>query len=222
MNAKSVLSFIIQGAAFLTILYSSYLLIMLSLPFLAFERNVDFLATKQLIYHIDAWRISFYVHVLSSPLIIIAGLMQFSPWLMRKSMRLHRISGYVYILVLLLISGPAAMIMAVYANGGYPAQTSFAILTSFWILTTYLAYRTVRKHNYEKHVCWMIRSYALTLSAVTLRFYAYLFDVINLELGPKETYILLAYSSWIPNLIVAEIIIRLGYPKYLLNRKSKT
>lgn len=62
----------------------------------------------------------------------------------------------------------------------------------------------------------MIRSYALTLSAVTLRFYAYLFDVFNVAIGPRETYIILAYLGWIPNLLFAEIMIRLKYPAYLL------
>ena len=127
--------------------------------------------------------------------------------------------GYIYILVLLFISGPAALVMAVYANGGYAAQVSFVILTILWLTTTFLAYRTVQKQNHQAHIKWMIRSFALTLSAVTLRFYAYLFDVVNLDLDPKSTYILLTYSSWIPNLIIAEIIIRLKYPEYLLKRR---
>jgi hypothetical protein len=57
----------------------------------------------------------------------------------------------------------------------------------------------------------MLRSYALTLSAVTLRLYAYLFDVFNLPFGPTETYIIVSYLSWIPNLIFAEICIYHGW-----------
>ena len=52
-----------------------------------------------------------------------------------------------------------------------------------------------------------MRSYALTLSAVSLRFFAYLFDLLNVNLGPRETYIILAYSSWMVNLIIVEVII---------------
>ncbi len=62
----------------------------------------------------------------------------------------------------------------------------------------------------------MIRSYALTLSAVTLRFYAYLFDYFNLDISPRETYTIIAYMSWIPNLVFAEFLIRKGYVHYLL------
>ncbi len=202
------------------ILYASYLLILLSLPYIHFIPGVEFLATKQLIYHIDAWRISFYVHVFTSPIVILAGLFQFNGWILRNKPRLHRLLGMSYVIVVLFVTGPAALIMSLYANGGRTAQTSFVILSCLWILFTFLAYRKVRKHDYSSHIKWMIRSYALTLSAVTLRFYAYLFDVFNLNLGPKETYILLAYLSWIPNLIFAEILMRAGYLNYLLKRMN--
>lgn len=110
------------------------------------------------------------------------------------------------------------MIMSFYANGGRIAQTSFVILTTLWILFTFLAFLSIRKGKIERHVKWMIRSYALTLSAVTLRFYAYAFDAMGLTLGPRETYWLLAYLSWIPNLIIAQVLIYYNYPAYLLKK----
>ncbi|OFZ52789.1 MAG: hypothetical protein A3D92_21555 [Bacteroidetes bacterium RIFCSPHIGHO2_02_FULL_44_7] len=214
------MSFFISALAFVLISYASYLLILLSLPYIHFEPYVDFLETKQLIYHIRPWRYSFYIHVFTSPLVIIAGLFQFSPWLFRKSLRFHRVSGYVYVSVVLLISGPAAFIMSLYANGGYPAQISFVSLSSLWLIFTFIAFWKARKLDFEAHVKWNIRSYALTLSAVTLRFYAYLFDVFRFELGPRETYILLAYLSWIPNLLFAELLIYWKYPRYLLSARN--
>lgn len=206
---------------FLAIAYASYLLILLSLPYVHFERNVDFLKTKQLIYHLKYWRASFYVHVFTSPIVIISGLFQFNRWILKNYARIHRISGYAYILTVLFITGPAAFIMSLWANGGRIAQFSFVLLSILWIFFTYSAYHHVKKGSIDRHAKWMLRSYALTLSAVTLRFYAYLFDVFNLDLGPKETYILLAYIAWIPNLLIAELLIKLGYVQYLLTyRKS--
>ena len=198
---------------FIAIAYASYLLILLSLPYIHFERNVDFLKTKQLIYHLKYWRVSFYIHVFTSPVVIISGLFQFNRWILKNHARIHRISGYVYILTVIFITGPAAFIMSLWANGGRIAQLSFVLLSILWVLFTYLAYHHVKKGSIDRHAKWMLRSYALTLSAVTLRFYAYLFDVINLDLGPKETYILLAYIAWIPNLLIAEILIKLGYTR---------
>jgi len=170
--------------------------------------SIEFLRTKELIYHLDWWRISFYIHVFSSPIVILSGLFQFNRSILRSYKSIHRSLGFTYILFVILVSGPSGILLGLYANGGYIAQISFVVLSSSWILFTLIAYLKVRKHEYQSHSKWMMRSYALTLSAVTLRLYAYLFDLFNVPLGPTETYILIAYLSWIPNLIFAEICIK--------------
>lgn len=218
---KSILIGFINSAVFLAILYASYLLILLSLPYIHFQPNVEFLGTKQLIYHIDLWRISFYIHVFTSPIVILSGLLQFNRRILNKRPKIHRGLGYAYVATVLLISGPSALVMSFYANGGRIAQTSFILLTFFWIITTLLSFLKAKKGDYLSHTKWNIRSYALTLSAVTLRFYAYVFDVLEIRMGPKETYILLAYLSWIPNLVIAEILILAKYPQFLLKSVSQ-
>jgi len=198
------------------ILYASYLLLLLSLPYLEMRRGIDFLKTKQLIYHIKHWRTSFYIHVFTSILVITSGLFQFSKTILNNYPKIHRVSGSIYLVTTLLISGPAALVMSFYANGSYPAQISFVILSILWLGTTFLAYYFVRKKDYEKHGKWMVRSYALTLSAVSLRLYSYLFDVFHLRMDPVDLYILLSWLSWTLNLIVAEILIKRGLIKRLL------
>ena len=207
---------IIHFIAFVGLLYASYLLLLLSLPYIHFQPNIEFLQTKQLIYHISVWRWSFYIHVFTSPVVILSGILQFIPAVIRKFPRGHRISGYIYVIVTICITGPAAFIMSLYANGSYPAQFSFTLLSILWVVLTFFAVHYARKGRFDQHTKWALRSFALTLSAVTLRVYAYLFDVLNIDLGPKETYIILSYISWIPNLIIAEIAIRSGYTKRLL------
>jgi Predicted membrane protein (DUF2306) len=220
MKIKSILQGSLNLGAFLVIAYASYLLILLSLPFTSFERDIDFLETKQLIYHIKPWRYSFYIHVFTSPFVIVAGLLQFNRWIIKNKPKIHKVAGYVYIITVLFITGPSALVMSVYANGGRTSQTSFVILSVLWLLFTYLSYRKIKKGEVESHVKWNIRSYALTLSAVSLRFLAYLMDVFNIRLGPEETYLVLAYSSWITNLAIAEVLILLKYPGYLMKYKS--
>ncbi|MGV3610640.1 MAG: DUF2306 domain-containing protein [Fluviicola sp.] len=198
------------------ILYASYLLLLLSLPYLEMRRGIDFLKTKQLIYHLKHWRYSFYIHVFTSILIITSGLFQFSKTILNKYTKIHRVSGFIYLFTTLLISGPAALVMSFYANGSYPAQTSFVILSILWLGTTFLAYYYVRKKDYEKHGKWMVRSYALTLSAVSLRLYSYLFDVFYLRMDPVDLYILLSWLSWTVNLVLAEMLIKRGLIARLL------
>ena len=220
MNSKRGIQEFFNLGTFLVLAYASYLLILLSLPYIDGESHTDFLRSKQLIYHIKWWRYSFYIHVFTSPLVIVAGIFQFNRWILRNWPRVHKISGYVYTLVVLFITGPAAFLMSLWANGGYISQVSFTTLSVLWILFTYIAYRKIRKGNVRSHLIWNMRSFALTLSAVTLRLYVYLFNSYGPDLGQIETYTLVSYLSWIPNLLIVELLIKLKYPEYLLRYKS--
>lgn len=209
-------SVLFNSVFLICILYATYLLFLLSIPYIQFIPDIEFLKTKQLIYHIKIWRFSFYTHVFSSTFIILSGLVQFNRYMIYKKPKIHKVSGYIYISLLLLISGPSALVMSLYANGGLPAQISFVLLTLTWIICTAISFYSILKRKIEIHGNWLLRSYALTLSAVTLRFYAYLFDVFNVPIRPTETYILLTWISWIPNLIIAEFMIKKGYIRNLL------
>jgi hypothetical protein len=191
--------------------FFSFLMIRLTLPYMAMRSNVNFLLTKQRIYHLRYWRISFYTHVFTSCLVLLAGFTQFAPRLLARLPRIHRVMGWLYLLIVTTISGPAAFIMAIYANGGLAARTSFTLLALLWItFTGYAGYYAVRR-RFVLHGAFMFRSYALTLSAITLRGYTYLIDLTTLPLIPRDIYILTAWLSWVPNLILAEVLIRRGW-----------
>jgi hypothetical protein len=191
--------------------FFSFLMIRLTLPYTAIRSDVHFLRTKQSIYHIRYWRISFYTHVFTSCLVLLAGFTQFAPRLLARRRQVHRVMGWVYLIVVTTISGPAAFIMALYANGGLAARMSFTLLASCWISFTLCAgYYAVRR-RFALHGAFMFRSYALTLSAITLRAYTYLIDLTALPISPREIYILTAWFSWVPNLLLAEVLIRRGW-----------
>lgn len=195
------------------LIYGIYLLVLLSLPYLSFKRGVDFLITKDLIYHLKWWRYSFYVHVFTSPIVIITGFCQFSRYIINKKPKTHRLLGKIYLITLLFFAGPSGLLIGLYANGGYFTQIMFVALSVCWIISGILAYRFARQKEFERHGRWMLRNYALTLSAITLRLYAYLFDVFSIPLGQVESYQLLSVLSWVPNLVIAEILVYLGLLK---------
>lgn len=197
--------------AAVVLVYASYLLVLLTLPYLQFKPGIEFLRTKQFVYHLPWYRYSFYTHVFSSVVLVITGLFQFNRTILKQTPKIHHTLGFIYLIVVLCLSGPSGWIMSLYANGGVPAQASFLTLSSLWWLSTFIAWMKLRKKQYELHGNWMLRSYALTLSAVTLRFYAYLFDLIGVSLPPATEYTLLAYISWLPNLALAELLIRKGF-----------
>jgi len=181
------------------------------------RNDVDFLQTKQNVYHIDYWRRSFYVHVFTSIFVLIAGLTQFNTYLQKRRKRIHRFMGYLYVLLVVFVTGPAAFMMGWHANGGLPARTSFTLLAFLWVVFTVFAWRYATKKRFLQHRAFMIRSYALTLSAITLRIYTFSFAYFNVHARPVEIYITTAWLSWVPNLIIAEMIISYTRKKAIKN-----
>ena len=121
-----------------------------------------------------------------------------------------------YVLLLLFVSGPSGLVMALYANGGWSSQFAFILLSVLWLWTTAKAWHTIRMRNFLGHGDWMIRSYALTLSALTLRAWKLLIAV-TLHPHPMDLYMIVAWLGWIPNLLLAEWFIRRQSAKRILS-----
>ncbi|HSY60294.1 MAG TPA: DUF2306 domain-containing protein, partial [Cytophaga sp.] len=152
-------------------------------------------------------RWAFYTHISSSLIVLFAGIFQFIPVLLKRMPGLHRLMGKAYVVLVLCISAPSGFIMALYANGGIWAKISFSLISLLWFAFTLQAYLKIRNKNIQAHTAFMIRSYALTLSAITLRTYVVILPQFFI-LHSHEMYALVSWLSWIPNLILAEILIR--------------
>jgi uncharacterized membrane protein len=174
--------------------------------YIPYNTDVGFLRIKQDYISIDHWRTAFFIHVYASIWVLLAGFTQFSKKIQRKNPRLHRIMGYIYVTDVLLITGPAGLLMGFYANGGDPSRIAFVSLALFWIFFTAMALIKARQKDFKAHRRFMIRSYALTLSAITLR--AWKYGITNsMTLPPMDVYRIVAWAGWIINLGVAEYII---------------
>lgn len=198
---------IITAVIFLLLLFFTYLMLKLSWPYASGRYDVDFLLTKQGIIHIRHWRYAFYIHVALSTLVLLAGFTQFSNIILRRFKKIHRVMGYIYAITVLFFAGPSGLIMGFYANGTWAAKTSFVMLALLWMTFTARAVFLAKRKKIAAHRQWMIRSYALTLSAITLRIYAWALPQLVHINGVSE-YTLIAWLSWTVNLIVAEIIIK--------------
>lgn len=190
----------------LLVFYCSVLMLLITLPYLSFKLNIDFLVTKQSIIHLKHWRYAFYFHILTSVFVLLAGATQFSAYFLRRFRKAHRLIGKMYVFIILFVSGPAALVMSWYANGTVLAKSSFVLLSFLWILFTALAFYFALKKNFARHRNFMIRSYALTLSAITLRLYALLIPHF-MHINGRDEYALISWASWTLNLLVAEGII---------------
>lgn len=201
--------------------FFSVLLIRISVRYAPMREDIAFLRSKQSVYGIDYWRVSFYTHVFTSALVLLAGFTQFNGYLLRTRPMLHRTVGYVYIITVCMVTGPAALVMGFYANGGFAARTSFVMLASLWIVFTALAWWFAVRKRFELHGAFLYRSYALTLSAITLRSYTYLLQWCQADIHPRDVYIVTAWLSWVPNLLIAEWLIQYRGVKRMLQRRQR-
>lgn len=192
------------------ILAGFYAMLVITFPYFSFKTDIGFLLTKQAVLHIDSWYVSFYVHIGSSLIVLLLGWLQFVKYILNNHPTLHRNLGKLYVGVVLLLSAPSGFIMAIYANGGVWAKLSFIITSICWWVFTYLAYRSIKSRQIQRHINFMIRSYTLTLSALTLRLYVMFLPMV-IHLQAREMYTLVAWLSWLPNLMIAEWLIRTKY-----------
>lgn len=185
----------------------------ITVNYLPYRTDVGFLRIKQQYIDITHWRVAFFIHVYASMWVLFAGFTQFSKWVLRNYPRWHRGLGYVYVINILLITGPAGLLMGFYANGGISSRVGFVLLAALWIFFTYRAWDCARRGDYKTHREFMIRSYALTLSAITLRIWKYIITNLyhidpNWVFPPMDVYRLVAWIGWVINLVVAEWMIR--------------
>ena len=186
--------------------FFSFLMLRIIFLYIPMQTDAGFLQLKQSYIHIYEWRIAFFVHVFSSLFALLAGFTQFSKWLLKNKPKLHRVIGYSYVINVLMITGPAGLLMSFYANGGAPSRIAFVLLSVLWISFTAIALYKAIKLQFKVHRIFMIRSYALTLSAITLRMWKVLIAYFT-DIPPMDRYRIIAWLGWVLNLLVAELII---------------
>jgi len=143
-------------------------------------------------------------HVLGSGLALGIGGFQFLPWLRARHLSLHRWLGRTYLLAVLL-GGIGGMVMAGQADGGLAGRFGFSLLAVVWLVSGWQAYAAVRRGDLAAHRVWMIRNFALTFAAVTLRVYLGISGAAGIPFA--EFYPVVAWLAWVPNLLIAEWLI---------------
>jgi uncharacterized membrane protein len=193
--------------AYLILSIGTFFMLTMIIDYSSLRTDIHFLQQKQEYLQINWWKAAFYVHVFSSLFALAAGFTQFSNYILRNHKQLHRTIGKIYVLNILLINFPAGMILAVYANGLLPSKIGFIILDCLWFYFTCRAFIAIRKKKIIEHKEFMIRSYALTFSAVTLRTWKIALSGI-FHLDPLTLYMVEAWMGFVPNLLFAEWLIR--------------
>lgn len=187
-------------------------MLLISLQYIPIDLDAAFLNVKHREILLTHYQIAFFSHAYTSILVMIAGIPQFSGYIQRNYKKLHRTLGKIYITILLFIAGPSGLVMGLYAMGGISTKISFTLLAILWISFTAIAWKKAKQKQWDAHRKFMLRSYALTLSAVSLRLFKWFINE-TFGLPPMDTYLIVSWSGWLFNLGVVELYIQLALKK---------
>ncbi|MEP7109742.1 MAG: DUF2306 domain-containing protein [Ferruginibacter sp.] len=151
------------------------------------------------------WNTAFYTHITLGGIALLIGWLQFNSKLRLRNLSMHRSIGKIYI-VSVLISSLASIGLGFFATGGVISSTGFICLGIIWFSTTLLAYLKIKNMQVEQHRRLMIYSYAACFAAVTLRIWLPLLIILFGDF--IVAYSIVAWLCWVPNLLVANLIVR--------------
>ena len=179
----------------------------ITLEYIPFDKEASFLMIKQTeVQGRPEYLWFFYAHVYTSIFVLMAGFLA----ILRKNFGIkdfHKSAGKIYIFLILILAAPSGIYMGIFANGNFFAKLSFVILGSLWWFSTFKAFQLARSKKFKEHKKWMWRSFALTLSAITLRMWK-VFIVYLFHPNPMDVYQIIAWLGWIPNILLIEFLIR--------------
>jgi uncharacterized membrane protein len=182
--------------------------VMISLGYLTLNPDNYSFADQKVTY--TAHLTMLMMHIIGAMLAILIGPFQFLPGIRKgRWLKVHRWLGRTY-LISVLVGGLGGLYMAQFSYGGIVTHLGFAALACLWLYTAYRAYRYIRNKEVEKHRQWIIRNYALTFAGVMLRIYVPLSGPLGIDF--LTAYMAISWLCWVPNLLVAQWIIRRTLP----------
>lgn len=145
------------------------------------------------------------IHIAGAATALLVGSFQFIGRLRRRWPAQHRWTGRLYVAACL-VGGVTGFILALGTTMGSVATAGFGTLAIAWLFVTTRGWHLARQRRFSEHRRWMIRSWALTIAAVNLRIYILIAFLIGLPFD--DSYPVISFLAWVPNLIAAEIYLR--------------
>lgn len=210
---------VLQSIYWLIIIFLSIILIYNSIPYYSFRTDYYFFLEKGDLADQLLWKICFYLHISGAMVSLLVGIPNCFVWLLKRYRQLHIRLGQIYVASILLVSCPTGFYMSFYTKGGVMGVIPFMSIAVLWFITTLVAYRHIKNKRTKQHALWMIRSFAITLSALSFRLIQMILALV-FEYEPVENYIASLWISLIGNVILGEIGVLYYKRKYF--NKNKT
>ena len=148
-----------------------------------------------------------WTHLAGGGVTILLGPVQFLSRWPRAWPRLHRWTGRVYLVAMLVACVGACGLIAT-SPAPFEIRSAFAATALAWLASAFVAMVAIRRGNVVRHRRWMTRNYLVTLSPITFR--VLLPAAIAFGLAPSPSLIaVLLWLSWLLPLLVAEAVFRI-------------
>ena len=154
-----------------------------------------------------AWaQAALVLHAGAGGLALLLSPVQLSARVRARAPRVHRVVGRTA-LVAIGVGGVAGLVLSTVSLAGPLGTAGFGTLAVLWLTCAALGLRAILRGDVAAHRRWMIRTFALTYAGVTLRLW--LIVLIPLMDGDfLQAYLFTPFLSWVPNLVVAELVLR--------------
>ena len=180
----------------IAVLVSAYIFIGSALPLLTLNERA--------LAKFDGRRLWIVLHVITASVPLIVGPIQIWLGLRGKWPSIHRKLGVAYICCIA-ISACIAFYLAIKIDGPMGEAAGFFGAGILWLITTSMAYFSVRKHRYEQHKDWMIRSYVVTLAFVWFRVIVIIGREVKIGTF-DDRLVVAAWCSWLVPLLMTELL----------------
>jgi uncharacterized membrane protein len=192
-----------KNLVFWTIVVLSLAISLVSYRFVAIGLDAAFESMQD---HITERPIALLLHVSFAPIALALSPFQMIIGLRARRPALHRWMGRITASAIV-ISALAGLVLAAGAFVDRPvAGLGFGLLSIFWITATLFAVYFAMIRDIDRHRRWMVRSFTLTLAALTLRLQLPLIMGFG-EIDYAAASQVVAWLCWVPNLIIAEYLL---------------
>jgi uncharacterized membrane protein len=161
-------------------------------------------------------QLALLLHACAGGLALLLSPLQFAARLRDRAPAVHRAVGRV-VFGAIAVAGTAGLVLAAHSLAGPVGTAGFGLLAALWLGCAAAALRAIRRRDVPAHRRWVVRTFALTYSAVTLRLWLGVLVAAQVGLAGvpgqvafARAYLLVPFLSWVPNLFVAEWYLAAG------------
>ena len=196
---------LVKALLALVILFVGALTILKSFDYYQPDFNRGYLIGRSDYFH-GIFKYGLYAHIIATPLVILIGTLQIFLRYEYRFPKLHRWAGRIYGGLILAFAAPGAIVIAAFALGGLWVKLNFFVLGPLWIAFTLAAWYYARRGKLVLHQQFIIRGYILTVSAVTLRIFSFVF-IHYFDWTGSDMYAWSVWMSWLPFLLGYEVVL---------------